>query len=402
MDLHLSGDIVFSSRNLWQEEILDHHTPWGYVWKVFNPGFHAKWLLRIPSLKPEVLGSAMDRLPQLHHPHLVPTSYHFEPPDTLVLVFEIPKDSLATLYRQALSQGLRGLPARDLMAELLPVAEALDQLQREHSLQHLSLNPNHFVFHGDKLKLFGFGIMQLAWLPSGRSLLAVNESYAPYEFKAGKYTTKSDQYSLALIYVELTTGTHPLNGKKNVRHKRKGSPLEVDLTAVPAEERGVLTRALQPQAFNRFANCCEFLFALREVVDRPEGGWFPGIGGEKESSGHRYTISSLPGQTPILVPVPVLDLPSPGLAKHAKEERLGLQGREIIRLSQVPEPFTRQLQSLTHGTRLQIRQENVQYVVREDGSLEHGFITQMGKEAIPFQLKRFCHKWRAELLELGE
>src|SRR5439155_26681374 len=79
----------------------------------------------------------------------------------------------------------------------------------------------------------------------------------------------SDQYSLAIVYQELLTGTLPFNGK-NVRqllfqHTREQPKLD----ALPERDRALVARALSKDPEKRFKSCMEFVLALQQEPAPP-------------------------------------------------------------------------------------------------------------------------------------
>ncbi|MGL4551159.1 MAG: PilZ domain-containing protein, partial [Gemmataceae bacterium] len=89
----------------------------------------------------------------------------------------------------------------------------------------------------------------------------------------------SDQYSLAIMYQELLTGTLPFPGK-NVRQLMiEHLTQEPDVSPVPPADQPVLRRALAKSASHRFPSCTDFIHALvsrqTEVVSATQSGAGP-------------------------------------------------------------------------------------------------------------------------------
>src|SRR5262249_41162837 len=86
--------------------------------------------------------------------------------------------------------------------------------------------------------------------------------YASPEVFLGKLSPHSDQYSLAIVFQELLTGTLPFTGK-NSRHlllaHTRGEP---DLAPLSEADRAVLGRALAKHPHQRFPSCAELVRAL--------------------------------------------------------------------------------------------------------------------------------------------
>src|SRR5262249_22645056 len=74
--------------------------------------------------------------------------------------------------------------------------------------------------------------------------------------------TKSDQYSLALVYAELLTGSFPYPGQTSPQLILQHVTAAPDLSQLPPGDRPAVARALAKQPAQRFASCSEFARAL--------------------------------------------------------------------------------------------------------------------------------------------
>ncbi len=93
----------------------------------------------------------------------------------------------------------------------------------------------------------------------------VTPVYAAPETFEGWVTHFSDQYSLAIVFQELLTGTRPFNGantRQLLMQHINGTP---DMVAVPANDRPVLARGLSKIAGRTLAE-------LRRIGRGPEAG----------------------------------------------------------------------------------------------------------------------------------
>jgi hypothetical protein len=74
-----------------------------------------------------------------------------------------------------------------------------------------------------------------------------------------------DQYSLALIYLEMLTGRQPHLGHspRQLAHLRQAGRLNLDL--LPSADRSIVARALNPDPAQRFGSCGDFVAALEAV-----------------------------------------------------------------------------------------------------------------------------------------
>src|SRR5207237_5829461 len=107
---------------------------------------------------------------------------------------------------------------------------------------------------------------------SAAGMGGVTPLYAAPETFTGKISKHSDQYSLAVVYVELLTGRRPFSGK-NVRQVALQHMNEPpDLSTLPESDRPVVARALAKDPSKRFPSCMAFMRSLS-----PAGGTAPVI-----------------------------------------------------------------------------------------------------------------------------
>jgi serine/threonine protein kinase len=231
----------------------------------------------------------------LRHPALPPGEVHWSSAERLVLLTPWFDQTLRDHFDRSRAAGLPGVPRADLLRYLRMVAEALDTMRAEHVLQHLGLNPRNLLVDGERLWIADFGVIPLAWLPTGEPAAALNSRYAAPELFDGGPAPSSDQYSLALIYAEMLAGVHPsrlrtgLPGRgSSGKHRRLGArsltpprppdrapasrqapASRLDLDLLPVADRAVLTRALHPEPAQRWPSCLALVEALEAAGVAP-------------------------------------------------------------------------------------------------------------------------------------
>ena len=89
----------------------------------------------------------------------------------------------------------------------------MDELAREQELPHLGLHPRALLFKGNRLQIADFGLLPLFWQPAGLLQAQVQPRYLAPEMLELQGSSKSDQYSLAVIYQEMLTGEPPFRGR---------------------------------------------------------------------------------------------------------------------------------------------------------------------------------------------
>ena len=92
---------------------------------------------------------------------------------------------------------------------------------------------------------------------------AVTPIYAAPELFHGRISRHSDQYSLAIVYQELLTGTLPFDGKNGRQLLLQHTQTEPNLHALSDADRPVVARALAKKPEDRFPSCLDFVRALQ-------------------------------------------------------------------------------------------------------------------------------------------
>src|SRR6185437_7684524 len=93
---------------------------------------------------------------------------------------------------------------------------------------------------------------------------ALTALYAAPELFRSAISSSCDQYSLAIVYQHLLTGTVPFNGKNARQMALLHSTAEPALQALPEADRAVVGRALAKDPAQRFPSCTAFIQALVE------------------------------------------------------------------------------------------------------------------------------------------
>ena len=94
--------------------------------------------------------------------------------------------------------------------------------------------------------------------------------YAAPETFTGQISKHSDQYSLAIVYMELISGQRPFTARTIRQLALQHMSEEPDLRALPERDRPVVARALAKDPAKRFPNCVSFIRALGGLVTRPD------------------------------------------------------------------------------------------------------------------------------------
>ena len=176
-----------------------------------------------------------------------------------IVLFDTNEPLLWERFQHCLAKGRPGIPRRELITYLARTATALDELAESVNLHHWNLNPYSLLITKSQIYFTDFGLVPLIRMKTGLSVQDVNRRYAAPEMFQNAPAKTSDQYSLALIYIEMLTGVHP-RPKISVRGDQ--ARMKIDLTLLPATEQRAIRKALDHDPKKRFASCQAFLEAL--------------------------------------------------------------------------------------------------------------------------------------------
>jgi serine/threonine protein kinase len=275
------------------------------LWKVTDPEGQPR-LLSFPAGVNDNGNSdeteAIRFLEALRHPGLLYTQVVRNSTGRVAFVSAPVEGTLADRLRHCQKLGLPGIPRRELLDYLKTAAVTLDGLHQQRQLQHLFLNPRNLLIDGRELLIADIGLAQLFWMPGGQPVVPLNGCYAAPELLAGAPSATSDQFSLAVIFQEMLTGTSPFRGAS----KRDRSRANLDL--LPASDREPISRALLADPEKRFPSC-------RALIDAIDEGAMAAVGRRRTasilapviltSSSTRLAPNPLP--TPIEVVMQMLD-----------------------------------------------------------------------------------------------
>jgi serine/threonine protein kinase len=236
----------------------------GELWRGVTPDGGKRFVRFLCGVDDETLA----RLAQLKHTGLAKSEVVHDGPNRLALVSEAGDENLAARLKECNQAGTAGVPRPELLDHLADVAAALDDLYENRGVHHLTLSPRTVALVGGKARLLDFGLAALLWLPAGQHPAALNTRYAAPELFEGNVSRHADQYSLALIFHEMTTGIHAfrnLNARQMASARLRGSP---DLGLLPAADRVLVLRALNQDPERRFPSCSDFVEALADAATK--------------------------------------------------------------------------------------------------------------------------------------
>jgi len=243
------------------------NTPLLELWKVQGPEESErllKFVFGFASKDEQTRKIKIARFRSIQHPGLLHNEVVLAEPGRLVLLSDLPRETLRDRFRKCVGQKLPGIPRAELLDYLRAAAEVLDYLYRQHGVQHLALSPRQLSLDKGWLQISDFGLAQMFWQPSGQDLARLHPRYAAPELFERRATTACDQFSLALIYAELLTGVIPFAGPTTNRRE------VANLDGLPPDDRAVIARALSTDPKKRWGSCIEMVMNLEGIKEEQE------------------------------------------------------------------------------------------------------------------------------------
>lgn len=254
----------------------------GQVWKAIGPGGFEVALKFVPrggrAFSAE--SRALELIRRIKHPHLLKVYGSWIETDWLVIASELADYSLFDRLQDAISTGASGIPPEELLRYMRQAAEATDFLNQVEipelgvkGVQHRDIKPQNLLLTGEQVKLADLGISRPVSTRTVSHTGQLSIHYAAPEFFDGKTSRHSDQYGLAVTYVQLRTGHLPFRGNELEVFKGhvQGEP---QLDGLAPGERLVVQRALAKRPGDRWPSCTAFVEAL---ASPPKLSWWQAV-----------------------------------------------------------------------------------------------------------------------------
>lgn len=207
---------------------------------------------------------AFQHIKSIRHPFLLTLERVELNLNALVMVMELADEHLMDRFNSYRMAGHFGIPRDDLLGYLADAAEALDFMNVRHGLQHLDVKPANLFLVAEHVKVGDYGLVsRLQGDEDGkRAGRGLTPRYCAPEVARGEINPRSDQYSLALVYQELLTGTFAFQSKSVAHMLFQHATAEPNLSGLPAGDRAAVQQALAKKAADRYASCSEFIHTL--------------------------------------------------------------------------------------------------------------------------------------------
>ncbi len=240
----------------------------GEVWLSEAPGGVevALKLVAIPSGRQvrQIELRSLDLMKRLRHPFLMQVQAFWVNEEQITIAMELADQSLRD---RAAEFGEQGIPLGELLRHMFEAAEGIDFLHREFVV-HRDIKPENLLLLKGHIKVADFGLARFLD-ESGLNLVATQVAGSPLymapEVWEGKPVGASDQYSLAMTYIELRLGHSPFASNSIVTIMQEHLHGQPNLTGMPDAEQKVLLKALAKRPDRRFASCTEMVQALQSA-----------------------------------------------------------------------------------------------------------------------------------------
>ena len=244
----------------------------GEVWKCMAPGGLLKAIKFVSGklgaksdIRAEQEWRAIDRIKIIRHPFILTMERIDIIENCLVIVMELADKNLWDRYQECKQKILQGIPKNEALHYLAESAEALDVINSQYQLQHLDIKPQNLFLVHNHLKIGDFGLVHDLTIADQEFEGGITPIYSAPELIEGRPSRFSDQYSLAIVYQEMTTGKKPFESD-NLRNIIKSHLNEApNLSSLEESEKPIIARALSKKPEDRFKTCTEFINALKAI-----------------------------------------------------------------------------------------------------------------------------------------
>lgn len=211
---------------------------------------------------------SLERVRMARHPFLLSIERIEEVANQLVIVTELADGTLKDVFRTHREAGLPGIPRDELLRYVDDAADALDFMLDTHKLQHLDIKPENLLVLGGRIKVADFGLVKRVGEQSISMMGGLTPSYAAPEVFDDRPGTRSDQYSLAIVFQHMLTGKLPFVGKTAAQLAKQHIMSRPRLDGLSSLDQAVIAQALSKEPGRRFESCKAMVEALKSGLPR--------------------------------------------------------------------------------------------------------------------------------------
>lgn len=251
----------------------------GVVWEATKESGEGVALKFLPSADSNTIRQeikAIEMIGRLRHPNLIKVYDVWSYKKYFVVAMELADGSLLDLVDAYGAEYGTAVDIKDLCPLLMQAAGAIDFLNRRThilggrsvALQHCDIKPSNLLLFGDTVKLADFGLVSIATLPVNFHRPTGTLAYMAPELIMGRLSDRSDQFSLAVSYVQLRTGKLPWPVEEPAATQGKPVWPAPELGALTAVERPIIARALSNVPQDRWGSCTEMMTNLTQSIKK--------------------------------------------------------------------------------------------------------------------------------------
>lgn len=231
-------------------------------------------------------------------------------PAELIIAMGLGDKSLADRLNECLQQGLEGVPPDELLEYMHEAARAIDFLNSPRhelgegpvAIQHRDIKPQNILIVGNAVQVCDFGLARTL-SDVTVTQFAGSPAYSPPECLDGnRASPTTDQYSLAVTYIELRTGILPFDDDSLMGVINAHLQSKLNLSRLAPAERAVIARATSYEPEARFPSARDMVRALTEAVsgraptDSDAGGAVPAEKPKADKTAQSPTVTmTMPG-----------------------------------------------------------------------------------------------------------
>lgn len=205
---------------------------------------------------------------RLNHPNIITLYDVIEHNGTVYLIFEYAE---GVSLREVISQ-IGALPLNTAIAIFVQAARAIEYAHN-HGVLHLDIKPENILIMPDgKVKIADFGIARFIFEEFEEGAVAGTIPYIAPEVLNGRYSEKSDIFSLGVVFYEMLTGENPFYAPTTrtsilkIKEHRPDPPSTYN-PEIPSELDRAILKALEKSPALRYENVTRFRIKVERFFE---------------------------------------------------------------------------------------------------------------------------------------